>query len=195
MIRRITAREKKIFIAALAALSLSFLYNGLVGPLQEKKDIFDQEIAAGEKQLALNRGIIQRSKALDARYDVYFSQFSRLGTSEETVSSVLSEIESVAGKLGLHVTDLKPNKIRQNEYDHQFSVSLTINSELVDIARFLYTLQQEPHLFDVEEAAFEKFMKKDQTMITTRLVLSKVFILSGSDEKGAERKEETVLYE
>lgn len=176
MIRRLTVREKGIFIATLIVVIFSFLYNGLIVPLGAKKDFLDEEIMIQQEQLTRELGIIQRSKALDARYNTYLRQFSKLGTGEEMASSVISEIEETVGKMGLHVVELKPRKVQRNEYENQFLVSLTINSELVDIVRFLYTLQQQPHLFDVEEIEFEKLTRGKQATITTRLILSKAFI-------------------
>ena len=188
MIRRLTGRERKIFVVSLAAVILSFFYNGLVKPLHAKKDFLDQEIASHQKQL--NRGLktVQKAKVLGARYDVYLKQFRQSGTEEEAASSILSEIEEAAGKFGLHITDLKPQRIKHDEHNNQFSVGLTISSELVDIIRFLYVLQQPPHLFDVEEVEFEKSARKNQSTITTRLVLGKAFIPAGSGEEEVRKK-------
>jgi Tfp pilus assembly protein PilO len=189
MIRRLSGRERIIFGISLAAVAFAFLYNNLISPLQEKRDFLGQEIMLREKQMVGDLAIVQRSKAQDTKYDAYVKQFSQSGTNEETASSILSEIEGVAGKLGLRVMDLKPKKVQENQYDYQFSVSLAINSGLVDITRFLYILQQEPHFFDVEEVEFEKFTGKDLSMVTTHLVLSKAFIPSNP------HKEAAVLYE
>jgi len=176
MIRRLTEREQKIFIACLVMVVLSVFYNGLARPLKAKADFLRQEISIRQSQLERDRGAIQASKVLDEQYDIYAWQFHQPGTEEEAASSILSEIEKVAGKLGLHVTDLKPKRIERNEHNNQFSVSLTISSELVDIVRFLYTLQQAPHLFDVEEIEFEKLVRRKESVMTTRLVLGKVFV-------------------
>ncbi|MCK5013310.1 MAG: type II secretion system protein M [Candidatus Omnitrophica bacterium] len=176
MIRRLTVREKRIFIATLAVVILAILYNGLIGPLQEEKDFLDQEIALQQKQLTREWKVIGEAKALDAQYDVYLKRFRQSGPEEEMASSILSEIEGAAGRFGLHVTDLKPQRIKHNEHDNQFSVSLTISSELVDVLRFLYVLQQQPYFFDVEEVEFERLARRKQSTITTRLVLGKAFI-------------------
>ena len=67
--------------------------------------------------------------------------------------------------------------------DDRFAVRLTMNSEFLDIVRFLYTLQQSPYFFDVEEAEFKRSAKRGQGGVTTHLVLGKDFILTDSNER------------
>ncbi|MBN1869064.1 MAG: type II secretion system protein M [Candidatus Omnitrophica bacterium] len=176
MIRHLNKREKIIFGLTFAVVSLAVVYNGLILPLQEKKEWLDEKIAQQKERLIREREVIQRLKAVHAQYDAYLNHFGRNGTKEEITSSILSEIGGSARKQGLQVMDLKPGEVKGNGLDYQFSVSLTTNSDLRGIIRFLYLLQQKPHFFDVEELEFEKLSRTDESMITTRLVLSKVFI-------------------
>ena len=187
MIRRLTSREQKIFIVTIVAVAASVFYNALLQPLYEKKEFLTQEIEIHRKQLRQDLRAVGKVKALDAKYDAYLKQFRQMGTEEEVSSSILSEIEGVAGRFGLHVTDLKPQRIEHDKYGNQFAVSLTINSELADVIRFLCALQQAPYLFNVERMEFEKFERMNRSKLTTRLVLGKTFISSGSNEKKTER--------
>ena len=188
MIRQLTAREKKIFIVTLAAVAVSVFYNALLQPLYERKEFLTQEIEIHRQQLQRDLRAVQKVEALDAKYDAYLKQFRQLGTEEEVSSSILSEIEGVAGRFGLHVTDLKPQRVEHDKYGNQFAVSLTINSELTDVIRFLCALQQSPYLFNVERMEFEKFERRNQSKLTTRLVLGKAFISSGAGQQAVEEK-------
>lgn len=176
MIRKLTDRERKIFFVCAAIVFLCIFYNGVVVPLQIKKDSLDEEITIGQAQLDRDLTMIRKAETLEGSYSMYLNEFRQPGTGEETISSILSEIETVAGRLGLHVTDLKPQKVKEGEFERQFSVGLTINNGLVDIIRFMYTLQQKPHLFDVQEVQFERSAGRNQNMMITRLVLGKAFI-------------------
>jgi len=176
-------REQKIFGICLAVVFLAVFYNGLIIPLQEEVNSLHQEIALQKKQLDRSFRIIQKAEKFNTQYDHYWKHFGRTGTGEEVVSSILSEIEKIARKHELHIAELKPQKIKHNELDDQFSVHLTMNSELVDVVRFLYTLQQAPYLFDVEEVELKKTARRKQGAITTRLVLGKTFILTDSNER------------
>lgn len=176
-------REKKIFGICLAVVFLAVFYNGLIVPLQGEVNSLHQEIALQKKQLDKSFRVIQKAAKLNTQYDRYWERFGKAGSGEEVVSSILSEIEKVARTHELHIAELKPQKIKHNELDDQFSVHLTMNSELIDVIRFLYTLQQAPYLFDVEEVEFKKSARRKQGKITTRLVLGKTFILTDPNER------------
>jgi len=181
MIRRMSPREQKILAFTVVALSFAFVYNGMILPLEDQEEFLDQKITSLQKTLTHNLKIIQTAEAMEAQYAAYKNQYGALVKDDKAVSTMLSELEQAAGKLGLHVTDLKPERIKHNEYTNQFTVGLTIHSEFVDIVRLLYVLQQPPYLFDVERAEFENFQRRGQSMVTTRLILGKAFIHSGED--------------
>jgi len=183
MIRTLTEREQNILAVAMTMAVLAVFYNGVVGSLLEKKEILVQEIKQLQAQWVQEKTIIARSRTINAKFNAYWEQFNRPGTKEETESEVLSEIEGVARKLGLQVTNLKPGWTLKDGYDDQFSVSLTINSEFLKTIRFLYELQQEPYFFNVEGLEVEKSTRDDTSIITSRFVLTKAFISSYEKEK------------
>jgi Tfp pilus assembly protein PilO len=176
MSRGLTARERKIFFVCAAAVLLSIFYNSVIVPLRLRDESVDRGIRVEQAQLDRDLRTIHKAKTLDVSYDVYLSQFRQPGTGEETVTSMLAEIETAAGGVGLHVADLKPQKVKEGEFERQFFVGLTINGEFARIVRFLYILQQKPRLFDVQEVQFERSAGRNQNTMTTRLVLGKAFI-------------------
>ena len=182
-------REQKIFVICLMVVGVTVVYNGLIAPLQREKIFLQEEITIERQKLNGSRQIIERSEKFDARYNSYLKRFGKSGTGEQVASSMLSEIEHVASKLKLPIAELKPEKIEHNEFDDRFAVRLTMNGEFLDIIHFLYTLQQAPYLFDVEEVEFKKSARRKQGKITTRLVLGKDFILMGSNGRIEDRGE------
>lgn len=182
-------REQKIFVICLMVVGVTVVYNGLIAPLQREKIFLQEEITIEKQKLNGSRQIIERSEKFDARYNSYLKRFGKSGTGEQVASSMLSEIEHVASKLKLPIAELKPEKIEHNEFDDRFAVRLTMNGEFLDIIHFLYTLQQAPYLFDVEEVEFKKSARRKQGKITTHLVLGKDFILMGSNGRIEDRGE------
>lgn len=181
-------REQKIFVACLTVVLIVVFYNGLVLPLRKEMNLLHQEITVEKKQLDRSLAVIQKAESLRGRYDGYLKRFGKAGSREEAASSILSEIEKVTGQLGLFVTELKPQQVRTGDFDDRFSVHLTLNSGLVDVVRFLYTLQQVPYLFDVEEVEFKNSAERGQGTITTNLVLGKTFILTDPNERAGGQK-------
>lgn len=176
MIKRLTQREQAIFVLCIAMIFIFAGYSGVVKPLRTKIAFTDGEIHKYQRRLNKSTDAIQRSNELEQQYNEYLSKFKQSKTDEQVMASVLSEIEGIAGELGLLISDLKPKKVKHEEYHNKFSVSLTISSELIDILRFLHTLQGQPHFFDIEETRFDKSSRRKLSTIKARLVLSKILI-------------------
>ena len=175
--RPLDAREKNIFIVCIAMLAFYGAYHFFMAPLNEKIGFLRREIAVREEQCVKDAMVIARSRQWDEPYEAYLKQFHPAGTNAEMMSSVLSDIEKVAGVLGLRVTDLKPGKIQNIDMGHTLSVGLTINSELIDMVRFLYVMQQKPYYFHVEEIKIEQSALRGREALTSRLVVEKMFIV------------------
>ena len=174
--RRLTQREQSIFILCLIMVFLYAGYAFLLSPFKEKSATIDQDIVTKQKKLFDDLKTIRKSKAVAGEYSGYFNKFKQLKPNEEVMSSMVSEIESVANDLKLHISDLQPKRVKKTDYFNQFSVSLTIDSSFVDIIHFLHILQNEPHLFDVEEVNFEKGPQRKAENVRTSLILTKVAI-------------------
>ena len=92
------------------------------------------------------------------------------------MASILAEIEGVSAQLHLQIANLSPKRVQESDLYNRFSVSLTIDGNFVDILEFLHILQSDPHLFDVEEARFDKGMQAAAASVKTSLVLGKSFM-------------------
>jgi len=192
IIRHLTGREQRIFIVCLAMIFISVGYHGVIKPLERKNRLLGQEVKIHQIQLDRSLKVIQKAAALEEEYNFFKGKFRQPKTGEQVISSILSEIEEVAGKLKLHIADVKPQKVRAEEYSHRFSISLTMDNDFIDIIHFLYILQKPPHLFDVEEVHFDKTFRRKSMPMKTRIVLSKIFIPSHFNKYIDDRGEENI---
>lgn len=174
--RRLTQREQSIFVVCVLTISVYLIYNGIVKPFQAKIERVEQDIQLGQQQLSQKLKTIQRGKAVSGQYNAYHEAYRQSKSNEEVMSSILAEIEGVARELQLGIFDLKPKRVQRTDFYNQFSVSLTINSEFVDIIQFLHILQSSPHLFEIEQVDFDKGSNRNTTSIKTQLVLSKILV-------------------
>jgi len=176
MIRRLSARELKILILSLVLASTYAGYILLVKPAQEKFAALDEEILVQQRRLAKNSTEIQKAADLEKVLAAYEQKFKQPASNEGTMSSLLSEIEAVAGELKLQIANLTPKRVRETNFANRFSVSLSIDGNFTDILQFLHKLQSEPHLFDVEEARFDKGARQQSSSVKASLVLGKTFV-------------------
>lgn len=176
MIRGLTKREQNIFVLCMILAMVYLVYNFLIKPAREQLFTLDEEIAAQTRRLARNAAEMQRAHALEKTIEFYEQKFKQSRSNEETVSSILAEIEMVATRLHLQIANLTPKKVQETKFYKRFLVSLTMDGDFMDILQFVHILQSDPYLFGVEEARFDKGPRQQAAVIKATLVLGKTFI-------------------
>lgn len=168
-------REKVIFIIAFMALLVYVIYLLAYVPLQKQAASLKSKIHVAEVQLKKNLKIIRKSEVLEKQYKEILANFRQTVSDEQVMTSVLSEIESVAGKIDLHIADKKPKKPRKIDFYNSFAVSLSLEGELIELMEFIYILQNPPHMFHIDEVSLSRKSTR-KTGLRCRLVLSRTLI-------------------
>ena len=166
----------KIFLVSVLIIFIYVGYMLVIKPMMDKIDILSSQIDGQKNRLNKDRRLIKKAKTVDDEINNSIQKFKQDKSNEQVMSSIISEIESVAGGLNLKISDLKPNKARKSEYFNHFSVSLTIDSEFTDVLNFIYVLQDPEHLYNVDEVRFDKSSRRRSTEMKSYLVLSKTLI-------------------
>jgi Tfp pilus assembly protein PilO len=174
--RQFSGREKMIFGACVLAIGIFILVKGMMAPFREAVGSLDQKIVLLKGKLRKNDQLLNQAKLLRGAYDTYLERFRQTKSNEQEMSSVLSEIESVASQMSLRISALKPKQVERKEHYNSFSVSLIVESDFKEMMQFLYVVQQSPHFFDVEEFRFDKSPYQKDPTIKTNFVLSKFLI-------------------
>lgn len=176
MIKRFTQREQIISIVTLILLGVLVSYYAVIKPLREKIIFLEKKTADQRKQFGKNLKLVREAGEIEKQYAPYLEKFKQDKPNEQVMSGILAEIEAAAAGLELQISDLKPKRVKEDGRYNQFSVSLTIDSNFLNIVHFLHILQSEPHLFEVEELEFDKGSQRKSDTMKTRLVLTKVLI-------------------
>ena len=100
--------------------------------------------------------MIQKAKSYEEKYKSLLESFQQQGSDEQMMSVILTEIESAAAQVKIRIADMKPQKARKIGTYNNFLVSITLDGELTSIMDFIYSLQNQPHLFAVDELRLEK---------------------------------------
>lgn len=156
MSRSITQREKIIFIFCLLTVSVYGVYHFAIKRFHEEEQIWQVKRLGLERQIARKTSMLEDEEIVNERYQGYISSLEQEGTENQQMSLILSEIESIAAKVNLKIGDMKPQRVRSQDFYNYFSVNIRVQGEMNLLARFLYTLQATPHLFHVDELRLEK---------------------------------------
>lgn len=176
MARRLTRREQKIMVICFTLVLVYGGYNGIYKPFMEKAAQLDADIIRQQSRLSKETRSLRQSGEMQSAYENFRAQFKQDKTNEQVMSAILSEIEEVASELDLRISDLKPKRVQNENFYNRFSVSLTIDSDFPKVMEFLYYLQKDPHLFDVEEVRFDKGSRRRSSEIKTSLVLGRILV-------------------
>ena len=176
MMRLRTQREKIIFNLCVIMVLIFLSYKFGIAPLIQKTKDLDRDAGARRQELARNIHFIKKGQALAENSGDSLSRFQQTESSEQVMSSLVSEIEQTANQLNLSLSEIKPQKVKKEKYYNQFLVSLTIDSSWLNTLQFLHSLQQEPHLFSIEEITVDKGSAAGSSRLRTQLVLGKSFI-------------------
>jgi Tfp pilus assembly protein PilO len=176
MLKRLTERERKIFIACVSLVVVYALFRGVFVPFTSQNGALDAKMEKVQKKFIKNEKVIQEAKHLDAKFQRYKENFKQPDTNEQTVSLVLSDIERAASDIKLAISDLKPRPVKSEKYFNYFSVSLSIDGNWIDVIHLLNDLQNAPYFFKVEEMSLERISQRDTNLLKAYIVLSRVYL-------------------
>ena len=174
--RPLTRREQNIFFLSVIMGVVYLGFYGLIRPVRAQIEQVATRMEEQNKKYLKNLRLIRKAEKLSPQIAYYLDRFSQKTSNEEVLTAILVEIEQVAGNHKIQISDLKPRKMFQNEFYNRYSVSLTLDSPFVDIMEFLYVLQKEPYLYNVEDLRFDQAARRNSESIKTRLILSKTLV-------------------
>ncbi len=175
MMKHFRQREKIIAIISIIVMSLYLVYNSVYRPWRGMLEVYDQENEKDQRILAKNSKLILQAKSITDVYDQYFDLFQQKRSEAEQMSTIISQLEAIAAEMHLHFSEIKPRQVKKSEFCNIFSVSLAMEGNFPKIVEFLYKLQTQPHLFNVEEIHLEKNLPQDN-FLQASLVISRKLI-------------------
>ncbi len=169
--------ESDIRVVCLIIMGFYMGHFGIVEPLNSA--ILEQrKVIESSEEQKRRYGVILRSKeAVEYQWDLYAKYFQQRSNDEEQFSGILSDIEKMADSTGLSLDDRKPYKVPNGDFYNKYSIELTFEGEMKNLAEFFYLLQGEPYFFDIDELRLEKSQNQN-SFLKCFLVVSRIWISS-----------------
>ncbi len=152
----INKRERNIFIIIGVLLFSYAVYSFIFAPLADKLSSLNSDIESRELKLRKNQKILSREGSVSADYKKHEQYLRQNASDEQEMASILSEIEAVAHQVNIRINDMKPHKVKRIDFYNSFAVEIESEAGLQGIVKFLYTLQNPPHLLKAERVRLEK---------------------------------------
>ncbi|VAW14106.1 hypothetical protein MNBD_BACTEROID05-983, partial [hydrothermal vent metagenome] len=84
--RRLTKREKNIFILCVLVGSVYLVTNGVVKPLRKSIANIDQKIDSQKRRLRKQLKTVKKAKQLQRKHDEFLSQFKQDKSNDQVMS-------------------------------------------------------------------------------------------------------------
>ncbi len=169
-------RREKIIAWVCAGVLFSFANREFVlKPLQAQRAALQRRIVENRKLIAKELQYVQLERQRSARYEPWIEPLRQRASKEQEVSSLLSQVQQLAGEGNLEVTEMKPRKIKNEETFKTLSISLSVNGSLNDILKFLHAVQSPSVNLGIQEFNLEP-KSSPNNGLTCRLDLSRILV-------------------
>ena len=101
--RRLSQREKQIFVFCLFVICVYLVYQFVFIPTRQEEALWQTRIISARRQIRDDHQTLEQESEIQARYDRYMQSLKQAGPDTQEMTSLLSEIESVAQKLDLKI--------------------------------------------------------------------------------------------
>ena len=151
-----------------------------LGPISGKFRELDEE-EAGQKRILDHHLRVIAPKPMGVvtnEYARYGTMLKMKGSSDEENSSMLSEVDRLAGENKVTLSATKPREQRiKDAYQENYAVTIEIEAALPQVMSFLYAVESSPQLLRVDSLSLESRTGKSADWVRGTLVISKVVTL------------------
>ena len=175
ILSHLSKREKFIIYLCLTTVFIFLIYNFALEPVYKKTQNLNQKIEAKKIQLRKDFLALNKKQKIEERYNKYSQNLKLTGTDEEEIAAFLTEIESLAQKNGVRISDMKPRPSKAVDFYKKFTVDLEAEGDIKQITQFIYQLQSTPQLLRVDRLRLETESRQSQSL-KSYMLISKVVI-------------------
>ncbi|MDD5745889.1 MAG: GspMb/PilO family protein [Candidatus Omnitrophica bacterium] len=173
---RLSKREKTVLTLSVIFVLLALLDRAVLHPIIEKITSFEQEIKDTEYVMTKNLKILQQRRRIEREEKKFASYLIPARSDEEETAALLREIENYARTAAVYLVDLKPAGVESDGVTKKFSISVSCESELEQLIRFMHSIESSDVLMQV--GAFSLSPKSKQSSVTKcELLIYKIVLL------------------
>jgi Tfp pilus assembly protein PilO len=173
--KQLSAREKKIALVCAAMIVVYAGYQIWKHPAQQRDRGLLKTIAERRQTLEKNGRMIKEAKAIEQKYQAYAAAFGQKGSEEQETSSLISDIETMAGKVNVKITNMQPQKPVAREGYKEIGIQIVISGSLLSIVQFVHELQDQPYFLDLSEVQLQNPLGPNGT-VQGRLTFVKALV-------------------
>lgn len=149
-LRHFSTRERIIFYITAAVIASAISDNLVVKRIVKIWAGLNEKITEANRELSRNYRLIGREKEILSEYEKYISYMKTKEEGREKASSILMEIENLAGKNRVVATDIKPLASKKIDFYEKYMFEVAAEGDIKSLARFIYDMQSSSNILLVE---------------------------------------------
>ncbi len=140
MQRILSSREKKILYITVGVIIFSFVFNTLISPFLKKNEDLNKEINITGAKLIKYMWLLAQKETIQGKYKKLSSSL-KLPEQEDTIVSVLSELENLAKNANIHIVDIRPQIPRSPDSYKELFIDLRAEGDMQGYLKFVYDIE------------------------------------------------------
>jgi len=173
---KLSKKEKIGLIIALLILTCALLDRMVINPINTRFRGLSREIGIAEKQLGRHLRNLMSKGDITKRYAKYVMYVKKIGSDEEDVAKVLAEIEALARRSGVSLSDIKPKTPKDISFYKQYTVEVEANGDMNSIVHFLYQLNSSNQLLRAEKLRLSMKERESSSVVKASVLITQILI-------------------
>jgi len=173
---KLSKKEKIGLVVAFLILSCALMDRVVISPINKRFRGLNSQIGIAEKQLGRHLRNLMRKGDVTKRYAKYVMYVKKIGSDEEDVARVLAEIEALARRSGVSLSDIKPQASKDISFYKQYTVEVEANGDMNSIVHFLYQLNSSNQLLRAEKLRLSMKERESSSVVKASVLITQILI-------------------
>ena len=175
-VTRLSKRERTIFYVTVTIVSLVFLDRTMLSPILDKVSSLGEAIQAKEDAIEQSLLIVNQEERIEGESSLYTSFLSQPQEEEKAITAFLKEVEMLAKKSSIYLTDIKPSGKEVDGDVVQYLVKLNFEAQMEEVFNFFYNVTNFERLIKIENYQIRP-KTEGSSVIMCSISISKTMIL------------------
>jgi len=176
MVSRLSKRERTILYVTLGVLSIVLLDRVIVSPILVKINNLGEAITDQEEAIEQSLLIVTQEARIKKESGRYAPFLSKPQAEEKIIAAFLKEVETLAKKSAIYLTDIKPSGQGEEGAAKQYFLKIAFEAQMEQVFNFFYNVTNFEQLIKVEGYQIKsKF--GGSSVVTCTMSISKTIVL------------------
>jgi len=172
-LNNLSKREKRILLLTVLVGSLSLTYIMVVEPLFKRFNELNSEIMLKKRKLQKIYALLGHKDKIEAEYEKIIKADVKDASDEEIIANILKQIETSAKDSGVQLSNIRPERIRQEDYYKRLSIEVNAEAPINALFKFIYKLETSPALLKIERLQITP-SRRQEGFVESTFIITKI---------------------